>query len=112
MKTAARSGTADSSNIRKTKFFSRLAPERSFRHKPPPPAGSCVWVKRQGLRATKSGVFMTVHTGRASDFSVMDAGVAMISASERFHVQAEGYAQPFRIDVAFPAAPVATGQRL
>lgn len=54
---------------------------------------------------------MTVHTGRASDFSVMDAGVAMISASERFHVQAEGYAQPFRIDVAFPAAPVPAGQR-
>lgn len=55
---------------------------------------------------------MTVSTGRASGFNVVDAGVAMISASERFHIEAEGYAQPFRIDVALPAAPIAPGQRL
>lgn len=55
---------------------------------------------------------MTVSTGRASGFQVDDAGAAMISASERFNVQVEGYAQPFRIDVALPAAPVPQGQKL
>lgn len=55
---------------------------------------------------------MTVSTGRASGFQVVDAGAAMISASERFHIQAEGYAQPFRIDVALPAASVQAGQTL
>jgi predicted alpha/beta superfamily hydrolase len=55
---------------------------------------------------------MTVSTGRASGFHAADAGAAMISASERFHVQAEGYAQPFRIDIALPAAPVPPGQTL
>ncbi|MFT3724085.1 MAG: hypothetical protein QM773_10895 [Hyphomonadaceae bacterium] len=55
---------------------------------------------------------MTVSTGRASGFHVADAGAAMISASERFHIQAEGYAQPFRIDIALPAAPVQPGQTL
>lgn len=55
---------------------------------------------------------MTVSTGRASGLKVDDAGAAMISASERFHVQADGFAQPFRIDVAVPAAPPAPGQKL
>lgn len=55
---------------------------------------------------------MTVSTGRASDFHVDDAGAAMISASTRFHLQAEGYAQAFRIDVALPAAPVSPDQKL
>ncbi len=55
---------------------------------------------------------MTVSTGRASGFHVADAGAAMISASERFHIQAEGYAQPFRIDVALPIAPASPGQCL
>lgn len=55
---------------------------------------------------------MTVSTGRASGFQVDDAGAAMISASERFNIQVEGYSQPFRIDVALPAAPVPQGQKL
>ncbi len=55
---------------------------------------------------------MTVSTGRASGFHVADAGAAMISASERFHIQAEGYAQPFRIDVALPAHPIQPGRTL
>lgn len=55
---------------------------------------------------------MTVSADRASDFRVDDAGAAMISASERFHIQVEGYAQPFRIDVALPAAPVPAGHKL
>lgn len=55
---------------------------------------------------------MTVSTGRASGFHVADAGAAMISASTRFHIQTEGYAHPFRIDVALPAAPIAPDQTL
>jgi ferri-bacillibactin esterase len=49
---------------------------------------------------------------RAMPISAIPRGPAAIEDTERFHLTAEGYDQPFQIDVALPALPVAPGTRL
>jgi hypothetical protein len=55
---------------------------------------------------------MTIGHDRALAVRAMPRGPAAISDTERFHLTAEGYAEPFQIDVALPALPVPAGTRL